>query len=163
MMRFSDITDTYTVLKIPLEQHVKTDQVLGEGFTFAGHELRDKFSKEEKHLLKANFKMWKAPFRGKLAGWKDDSPTYLLNHNHLVGCIYLCDQNEFKEQGWGQAHYNCIATAYRGKGIYRFMFQEIVTKAALWGLNGLILNTDRFLHPEIYKRWGAVAWRTIDK
>ena len=52
---------------------------------------------------------------------------------------------------------------YRGKGLYRLLFREAVRKAREWNLEGLYVNSDRHLLPEMYERWGAEPYRRIQK
>jgi len=162
-MEFSAVTDRYIVLKMPVDRYTGTDRVLKDSLVFAGDEMREKIRKEEKRLLKLNFKVWKVPYYRRLPGWRTDTPIYVLHNNRLVGGVYICDRNQFEEPEWGQLHYCYIAPAYKGKGIYSVMFKEAILKIVSWGLDGLVLNTDRFLHQELYEKWGAAVWKTIDK
>lgn len=121
-------------------------------------------ARDEKRLLKSYFRNWKAAFRGHLKGWRSDSPIYVLREGKLIGGIYLVATSEFNDDGqWGHLHYAFMDPSCKGLGIYRTIFTTAVERARSWGLEGLYLNSDRHLLPEVYERWGAVHWRTISK
>lgn len=162
-MRFSDIIDRYTVMKMPVNGYAGTEWAWPEDICVAGAEVRKQICKQEKKNLKRNFKAWKSPFYGRLPGWRQDTPMYVVRGDCLAGGAYVCDENEFGEPGWGQMHYNYIVPDYRGRGLFSLLFKEVMAKAVAWDLDGIMINTDRFLHPDIYQRWGAVVWKTIAK
>lgn len=115
-------------------------------------------------MLKLNFQNWQAPYKGRLEGWRADSPIYLLHDGHLVAGVYLVAGNEFGDRGpWGQLHYSFTDPNYRGQGLYRILFEVLINRAKAWGLEGIYINTDRNQLPEMYARWGAKYWRTIPK
>ena len=45
----------------------------------------------------------------------------------------------------------------------RELGRTAVERAGSWGLEGLYLNSDRHMLPEVYERWGARPWRIITK
>lgn len=164
-MEFTSEIDEYVVLKLYLDSYKRSLRELESGYRIAGYESREIIRKKEKQLLKMYFKNWKAPYNGALAGWRIDSPCYILKKEELVAGIYLCDKNEFNEGNgkWGQLHYVFVDPNYRGKGIHSILFREAIDIARKWDLQGLILNSDRYNLPEVYIRWGAVPWKKIEK
>ena len=111
-----------------------------------------------------HFRNWKTPFNGNLHGWKDDTPLYILYNETLIAGAYLCEKNEFNEgERWGQLHYAFIDPFFKGKGIYSVLFKYAIERAKTWGLQGLILNSDRYMLPDVYIRWGAIPWKKLRK
>jgi GNAT superfamily N-acetyltransferase len=128
--------------------------------------VRSKFRDAERKLLRVYYDDWNVPFCGRLAGWRADSPIYVLRRGALVGGVYLCDKNEFgDEPSFGQLHYPFVASSERGKGIYSILFAQLVERARLWGLDGviitLLLTPDRLFQVPMYQRWGAVEERRM--
>ncbi|MFQ5906494.1 MAG: GNAT family N-acetyltransferase [bacterium] len=163
-MEFTSPIEEYVVLKLNLDDYKSTDRTLEEEYTICGSEVREKIRKYEKKLLSRYFENWNGPYEGTLRGWRRDSPIYVLHNGRLVAGVYLCSENEFDEgERWGQLHYAFMDPSYKGKGIYSVLFREAVRKARAWNLEGLILNSDRHLLPDVYLRWGAVAWKNIPK
>ncbi|MFA5393567.1 MAG: GNAT family N-acetyltransferase [Candidatus Ratteibacteria bacterium] len=162
-MKFGDELDKYVILKLPLNKYADTASTLKSGFRIAGPEVRKKIRNEEKKLLKLYFRNWMAPYYGNLNGWKINSPIYILYQEKLVSGLYFCDQNEFGENGWGQTHYLFTDPEFKGRGLHRILFKETMRRVKSWGLQGVIINTDRYLLPEIYIRWGATTWKEIKK
>ena len=161
---FTAEIEDYVVLKLRLEEYRPGGRPLPEGFELADWTARERVAREEKRLLKSYFRNWKAPLRGRLRGWRQDSPIYVLREGRLVGGVYLVATSEFNDDGkWGQLHYAFMDPSCKGLGIYRTLFGTAVERARAWGLEGLYLNSDRHLLPEVYERWGAVHWKTISK
>ena len=162
-MEFTDELDEYVVLRLPLDSYKPSARALEAGFHIAGGEVRSQVRRTERELLRASFRNWSAPYDGKLNGWREDSPIYALYEEKLVGGVYVCDQNEFGESHWGQVHYAFLDPSLRGRGIYSLLFKEAIRRAQRWGVHGVILNSDRYLLPELYVKWGAIPWKTISK
>ena len=162
-MDFTDEIDRYVVLKLALADYRPGGAGLPAGFRLAGGAARHALRSQEKAVLRRLFRRWRVPYHGLLPGWRRDSPLYALESGRLVGGLSLCDDNEFGIPRWGQIHYVYTDPAYRGRGIYRAAFDEAVARARAWGLEGLLLNSDRYLLPEVYVRWGAKPYRTIAK
>lgn len=163
-MEFTKEIDEYFVLKMNLVNYIPTNRSLEEDFYFSGDKLSKKHRKAEKRLLKSYFKNWASPYYGKLQGWRENSPIYIMHRKRLICGIYLCDQNEFGERSdWGQLHYAFMEPRFKGKGLYSILFNEAVRRARAWGLKGLILNSDRHMLPDLYIKWGAVPWKRIRK
>jgi GNAT superfamily N-acetyltransferase len=162
--KFTSLIDEYVVLKLLLEDYRPTSRTLPEGYEIRGSEIRPDIREQEKALLAANFEHWSGPYEGKLKGWRNDSPLYVLYGDKLVAGLYLCSENEFEEgERWGQIHYAYMEYVHRGKGIYSVLFASAVEKARRWNLEGLILNSDRHLLPEVYLKWGAQPWKRLTK
>jgi len=161
---FTAEIDRYVVLKLVLDEFRGRPKPLGPGLTLAGAERRSAVARTEKRLLQSYFRNWKAPHRGRLKGWREDSPIYALRDGRLVGGVFLVGENEFDaDPAWGQLHYAFMDPSTKGQGVYSAIFAEAVSRARRWGLTGLYLNSDRHMLPEVYERWGAVPWRTIEK
>jgi len=161
---FSDKIDEYVLLKLPLDSFKGQIRSLESGFQIAGVEIRESVRRDEKRLLKFNFSNWAAPYSCNLKGWKKDSPLYVLHQGCLVSGLYLCNQNEFEEgKDWGQLHYFFTAPSFKRRGIHSIIFREAILKAKFWNLQGVIINTDRYLLPEVYMKWGATLWKKIGK
>jgi len=161
---FTSLVDEYVVLKLALSNYRPTARRLPEGYEIHGADARKNIREEERSLLADNFEHWSGPYDGKLKGWRDDSPIFVLYHGSLVAGLYLCSQNEFDEnKKWGQVHYAFMHPEHRGKGVYSVLFATAVEKAKEWKLEGLILNSDRHLLPEVYLRWGAEPWKRLPK
>ncbi len=161
---FTSPIDNYVVLKMNLADYKPTSRELPGDYEIRGSEIREKVRRQEAKLLSQNFEHWMGPYEGKLKGWRSDSPIYVLYRGSLVAGVYLCSENEFEEgTRWGQLHYAFVHPAHRGKGIYSVLFRAAVRKAREWNLEGLILNSDRHLLPQVYLRWGAVPWKEIAK
>lgn len=164
MANFCNILDKYVVLKLPLNRYRGTNHTLESDFQIASSEVREKIRNDEKRLLKLYFYYWQAPYHGNLKGWRNESPIYILHQGSLVSGIYLCDQNEFNECGnWGQLHYFFTEPAFKRKGLHSVLFKHAIERAKSWNLEGLIINTDRCLLPDVYVRWGAISWKEIKK
>jgi len=163
-LQFADEIDEYVVLKLVLSDYKGTDRPAPPEAEMALPNIRPKIRKDEKRLLRLYFRNWKAPYYGRLPGWREDSPVYMLWNGRLVGGLYVCDQNEFdSSKSWGQLHYFFIDPRFRGKGLHTLLFSEGVRRARSWGLEGVYINTDRYGLPEVYERWSAVFWRRIPK
>jgi GNAT superfamily N-acetyltransferase len=161
---FTSPIDEYVVLKMNLADYRPTTRELPIDYEIRGSEVREKVRRQEVKLLSRNFEHWMGPYEGKLKGWRSDTPIYVLYKGNLVAGVYLCSENEFDEgTGWGQLHYAFMHPGHRGKGIYSVLFAEAIKKARKWNLEGLILNSDRHLLPQVYLRWGAVPWKEIQK
>ena len=161
---FTSLIDEYVVLKMLLSDYKRTTRALPQGYRISGPEARNSVREEEAALLADNFEHWSGPYEGTLKGWREDTPIYVVYHDNLVAGVYLCAQNEFDEdERWGQVHYAFMHPEHRGKGLYSVLFARVVEKAREWGLEGLILNSDRHLLPDVYLRWGAKPWKRIPK
>jgi GNAT superfamily N-acetyltransferase len=162
--RFTEPVDTYTVLILNFDDYRGTSRELPNGFRFIDEPTRAMMRAQEKKILQQLFEDWDIPFFGKLRGWRADSPIFVAYNNRLIGGVYLCAQNEFDvDPARGQLHYAFMDLEFQGLGIYSVIFREAVERAQHWGLRALFLNSDRYLLPEVYLRWGAQAWRTIVK
>jgi len=156
--------DEYIVLKLVLAEYKGSQRSLLPGFELADLSTRSTIRESEKSLLKLYFRNWEAPYYGRLKGWRDESPIFVLKGARLVGGIYLCSKNEFDEDPkWGQLHYAFMDPEFKGLGIYSVIFRTAVTRAQSWGLEGVYLNSDRHILPEVYERWGAVYWKKLKK
>lgn len=154
----------YIVLSLPINHYNGTSHTLESDFQIAGAEVREIIKKDEKRLLRLYFDRWDLPFSGKLNGWRNDSPIYILHNSILVSGIYLCDNNEFNEgNNWGQLHYFYTDPAYKKKGFHSILVQHAINRAKSWNLQGVFINTDRYLLADVYMRWGAVIWKEIKK
>lgn len=163
-MKFGDKLDKYMILKLPLDKYKGKTHTLEVGFQITGSEVRGKIREDEKRLLKSYFRNWVAPYYSNLKGWRDESPIYVLCQGKLVSGLYLCDQNEFDEgRSWGQLHYFFTDPAFKGRGLHSILFREAVDRAKSWNLQGVIINTDRYLLPEVYVKWGAIPWKAVKK
>jgi GNAT superfamily N-acetyltransferase len=162
--QFTAEIDQYVVLKLQLAQFQDGGRELPAGFELAEPDKGERVAAQERRLLKRYFRNWKAPYRGRLEGWRPDSRLLVLREGRLVGGVYLCAANEFDDdRTWGQLHYAFMDPACKGQGIYSALFRAAVLRARAWGLAGLYLNSDRHLLPQVYERWGAVHWRTVPK
>jgi GNAT superfamily N-acetyltransferase len=162
-MQFTDEVDDYTILKLDLADYPGTTRQLADGYRIAGPEVRPAVRARERSLIRSHFLSWASPYFGELRGWRDDSPLYLLHKDVLIGGIYVCALNQYGEEGVGQLHYAYMDPAYRGKGLYSSLFALAVARARAWGLRGLYLNSDRFMLPDVYLRWGAKPYRVHHK
>ena len=161
---FTAEIDEYVVLKLLLSEFRDSGRPFPEGFEAADPALKLRLAGQERRLLKRYFRNWKSPYRGRLAGWREDSPLFVVRQGRLVAGVYLCSANEFDDDpAWGQLHYAFMDPSCQGQGIYSANFRRAVERAASWGLKGLYLNSDRHQLPQVYERWGAVHWKTIKK
>jgi SAM-dependent methyltransferase len=161
---FVEEIDSYIVLKLILANYHYPDRNIPPEVIFVSKEYKPEIRKEAKRLLRLYFRQWAVPYHGYLPGWREDSAVYLLWQGQLACGVYLCDQNEFgNEDGWGQLHYAFVNPQFKGKGLYSLVFKEAVLRAKSWGLSGIYLNSDRYMLPEVYERWGAVRWKAIPK
>lgn len=161
---FTAETNEFVVLRLRLDAYRATQRSLPEGYEVLPEPVdRAPHRMEEKRLLKRYFLAWRKPFYGRLAGFREDSPVFAVHRGSLVCGVYLVDDNELGDPGWGQLHYAFIDPAHRGKGLYSVVFCEAVCRARHWGLEGLVLNSDRHLLPEVYIRWGATPSYTLRK
>lgn len=163
-MKFGDELDKHVVLKLPLDKYKGTTRTLEAGFEIVGSEVRERIRRDEKRLLKLYFHNWVAPYYGNLKGWRDESPIYVLYQGRLVSGLYLCDQNEFDEgRSWGQLHYFFTDPAFKRRGLHSILFREAMNRTKSWNLQGVIINTDRYLLPKVYVDWGAIPWEEVKK
>lgn len=162
--RFTEEIDTYIVLRLRLDEYHASSRNLPPGFELVQTGDYAKLRKQEKKLLQQLFDDWEIPYCRKLPGWRADSPIFVAHGNELVGGAHVCIQNEFDaEPTRGQLHYAFMDPRFQGQGIYSVIFRESVARARAWGLTELYLNSDRYMLPEVYLRWGAVPWKTIEK
>jgi GNAT superfamily N-acetyltransferase len=162
--RFTEEVDTYSILILHLGNYRASNRELPTGFDFVGPEQRPSIRAQEKQRLQTVFDDWDVPYCGRLPGWRIDSPVYVAHRLALVGGVYVCDQNEFdNDPARGQLHYAFMDPKFQGLGIYSVIFREAVRRANEWGLQVLYLNSDRYMLPEVYLRWGAQPWKTITK
>ena len=164
MKGFTDEIDEYVVLTLDLGDFNDSNRTLSGGYEFVDAEGdRTRFRQTEKALLHRYFKAWYKPYLGRLPGFRPDSAVFVTRDDRLVAGVYLCDSNEFRWKGWGQLHYAFIDPEHRGKGIYSAVFRSAVERAKVWGLDGLVLNSDRYMLPDVYLRWGAKPFITVRK
>ncbi|MBI5303624.1 MAG: hypothetical protein HY868_15925 [Chloroflexi bacterium] len=162
--RFTEEVETYTVLILQLDEYKGSARNLPNGFEILSFEKHDLVRAQEKRILQELFDDWAIPYCGKLRGWRVDSPVFVVQGNRLVGGVYLCVGNEFDEDSQqGQLHYAFMDPAFRGQGIYSVIFGGAVKCARVWGLRTLYLNSDRYMLPEVYLRWGAKPYKVISK
>lgn len=162
--KFTQEVDTYTVLTLKLSDYVPSTRELPAGFKFLEDEARADFRQQERKLLQEMFDDWDIPYCRKLLGFREDSAIYVAEAHRLVGGAFLCDKNEFdQDSANGQLHYAFIDSHFQGMGIYSVIFREAVNRAQAWGLQILYLNSDRYLLPDVYLRWGAKPWKQITK
>ena len=162
--KFSKEVETYVVLLLKLSDYRASSRTLPDGFELTGVERRREFRHQEKKLLEDKFEDWGIPFCGKLRGWRADSPIYVVRGEKLIGGAYLCDKNEFDDDvARGQLHYMFVQSDSSGQGLYSVIFREAVRRAKSWGLEEILINTDRHLLPEVHIRWGATPWKEIKK
>jgi len=161
---FTAEIEQYVVLKLTLAEYKDSERKLPEGCVLADAAQRSSASGAERRLLKRYFRNWKAPYRGRLKGWRPDSPLLVLRDGRLIAGVYLVTANEFDaDPRWGQVHYAFMDPSCKGQGIYSALFRAVVQRAREWGLTGLYLNSDRHMLPEVYLRWGAQPWKTLPK
>lgn len=161
---FTTPVETYTVLILRLQEYVGTRRALPEGFAFCPPEQVGRYRAQEKKLLRALFEDWELPYCRRLPGFRADSPVWVVQGTTLVGGVFLHDRNEFDaDPQRGQLHYAFMDARYKGLGLYSVMFREVVTRAQRWGLQALYLNSDRYLLPDVYLRWGARPLKVIEK
>ncbi len=162
--RFSEEVNSYTVLLLKLDEYQPSLRVLPNGLQLAGAEKLNQIRQQERRLLQDKFEDWDIPYHAGLGGWRVDSPIYVVRGNELIGGVYLCEKNEFDDNpGRGQLHYMFVSNRFTSQGIYSVMFREAVQRATAWGLKELLVNTDRYLLPEVHMRWGMKPWKTITK
>lgn len=160
--RFTQEVDTYTILTLRLEDYKTSKRQLPAGFKLSGR--LDQLRTQEKRLLQELFEDWRVPFSNRLPGFREDSPIFVVQGEQLVGGAFVCDKNEFDaDPSRGQLHYAFIDPTFQGMGIYSVIFREAVNRALGWGLQELYLNSDRYMLPEVYLRWGARSWRVVRK
>jgi GNAT superfamily N-acetyltransferase len=154
----------YTVLILELNNYKPSTRALPDGIIIKDGNVSFSVRKQERKILKRVFDDWQIPFEQKLTGWRDDSPVFALYKGILIGGVYLCDRNMLDgEINSGQLHYAFMDPKYKGMGIYSVLFREAMKKAKSWGLNRVYLNSDRYILPDVYIRWGAQIWKTIPK
>jgi GT2 family glycosyltransferase/GNAT superfamily N-acetyltransferase len=162
--RFVEELDEYLLLKLTLDDYIPSTRALPPGYKLADASIRPRIRQQERKCLQYYFPDWDIPYCGKFPGWREDSPIYVLHGGELVAGVYLCDRNAFDDDPLcGQLHYNFVSPQHRGCGIYSVVFREVVSRARAWGLQALYVNTDRYLLPEVYIRWGAVPVTKIRK
>ncbi len=161
---FTAEVSEYVVLTLRLADYKGTQRQLPAGYDLLseGSDI-SQYRAEEKALLQYYFVAWKKPYYGKLPGFSQDSPVFVTCQSRLVAGVYLCTRNELGWAGWGQMHYAFIHPKHAGKGIYSVMFREAAERAQRMNLEGLVLNSDRYMLPEVYERWGAVPFRKVKK
>jgi len=162
--KFTDEVNFYTVLILELDNFKPSNRTLPERFAIVGGEYRSSIRQQEKKILQMLFDDWYIPYNDNFTGWRHDSPLYALDGKKLVGGVYLCDRNVFNDQvDAGQLNYAFMHPDYKGMGIYSVLFREAMQKARTWNLKSIYLNSDRFMLPDVYIRWGAQVWKTIPK
>lgn len=164
MMNFTTEIDKYIILTLALKDYKPSKRSLPEGYTLlpSGADYSP-YRDQEKELLQHYFVVWKKPFGKKLNGFRKDSPVLVAYGDKLVAGVYLCDRNELGRAHWGQLHYAFINPSHKGKGLYSIIFREAIERARRWNIEGLVLNSDRFMLPEVYMRWGAIQLKTVKK
>jgi GNAT superfamily N-acetyltransferase len=164
MTGFTAEVDEYVILTLALKDYKPSTRSLPGGYTLlpAGADCSP-YRDQEKKLLQHYFVVWAKPFGKKLDGLKNDSPILVTRKGELIAGVYLCDRNELRRARWGQLHYAFIEPSHGGKGIYSVVFKEAIERARRWNLEGLVLNSDRFMLPEVYRRWGAIELKRVRK
>ncbi len=162
---FSRVRDEYVILKLPLESYRESTRSLPPGYSLGPSALNTAQRERERQLLELNFPgHWRGVFSRRTAGWRPDTPVYVLKGDDLVGGLYVCAEHEFDEgSDWGQLHYFFVAEDEKGKGLHSILAAEAIRRTRAWGLRGVFINTDRFGLPEVYQRWGATLWKVIPK
>jgi GNAT superfamily N-acetyltransferase len=164
LKRFTEEVDNYTVLLLNLDDYRPTARTQPASFEFLDPAFCDLVRDQEKCMLQQIFEDWNIPFCRKLRGWRPDSPVFVMKGDHLVGGVYVCDKNEFDADPFrGQLHYFFVHPAYRACGIHSANVRQAIRRARAWGLREVYVNTDRYLVPEVYIRWGAKPLRQIQK
>jgi hypothetical protein len=161
--RFTEELATYTILTLDVDEYRPSSRELPEEYAFASS-VPDTLRVQERKLLRQFFDDWQIPFSRQLRGLRPDSPLFVVRGDRLIGGVYLCDRNEFDDDpAHGQLHYPFMDRQSRGLGIYSVINREAVNRARTWGLDRLYFNTDRYLLPEVYLRWGARPWKAMPK
>lgn len=164
MRGFTAEVAEYAILTLALKDYKSSKRNLPEEYSLLPATTdSSQYREQEKKLLKHYFVVWAKPFGAKLNGFRNDSPILVTYKDELIAGVYLCDKNELGRAHWGQLHYAFIEPSHGGKGIYSVMFKEAIERASRWNLEGLVLNSDRFMLPEIYIRWGAIPFKTVRK
>ena len=159
----SEISE-YVVLTLRLDDYAGSRRQLSDDYHLVAVDAdRTPLRETERNLLQRYFRAWRKPFVGTLTGFRSDSPILICHGDELVAGVYLCDDNELGRAGWGQLHYAFMNPEHKGRGIYSVIFREAVERARRWRLEGLILNSDRHLLPDVYIRWGAKPFTTRHK
>ncbi len=163
--QFSKVRDEYVILKLPVESYRGSTRSLPPGYSLGPSALNTAQRERERQLLELNFPgNWRGVFSRRTAGWRPDTPVYVLKGDDLVGGLYVCAEHEFEEgPDWGQLHYFFVGEEEKGKGLHSVLAAEAIRRARAWGLRGVFINTDRFGLPEVYQRWGATLWKVIPK
>ena len=162
--RFTEEVDFYTVVILNLVDFKPSQRKLPDGITISGSEIRNSIRKQEKKILQRTFDDWYIPYEGKLVGWRSASPIYAMHGERLIGGIYLCERNMFDDRpNFGQLHYFFMDPEYRGIGVHSILFTKAVELAHFWGLSCIYVNSDRYILPDVYIRWGAQPYKTISK
>lgn len=153
---FSAEVSDYTLVLLPLEEFKSSTKPLAVEYAMLNSDrLTGNNRRREKILLRSNFVGWRNPYFGKINGFRHDSGMYALWNDVLVGGVYLAENNELSLPHWGQLHYAFLDETHRGHGLYHFLVGLLVETAQSWGLEGIVINTDRVGHPEMYQRWGG--------
>jgi GNAT superfamily N-acetyltransferase len=161
---FTQEVGRYTVLILRLDEYRSSARDFPDGFEFLPQERVGTVRSQEKRKLIRLFDDWEFPYYRKFRGCREDSPIFVMQGDQLVGGTYLCDKNEFDDDPTrGQLHYAFIDPRFQGRGVYSAIFRRVVSQARSWGLQELYLNSDRYMLPEVYLRWGAKSWKTIPK
>jgi len=164
MKIFTAELNEYAILTLELKDYKRSGRNLPGGYRLLlSTEDLSKYRETEKKLLQYYFVVWSRPFHGRLHGMRKDSPIFVVQGDKLVAGVYLCDENELDRVRWGQLHYAFMDPSHAGMGIYSAIFREAIARAGDWGLDGLVLTSDRFMLPEVYIGWGAIPFKTFKK
>src|SRR5262249_1363957 len=108
---FSKVRDAFVILKLPLDSYRQSARSLPPGYDLGRSKLNAAQRSRERQLLEVNFPTtWRGVFSRRTAGWRPDTPVYVLKGDELVGGLYLCAGHEFEEgPDWGQLHYFFVA------------------------------------------------------
>jgi GNAT superfamily N-acetyltransferase len=147
---FSQPHDVYTVLRIDCDEF-RSPTELPPGYEFVAEVPRD----VERALLEPEFPHWRIPFERRLPGMRPDCVVAVAYEGETVGIVYVCDRNEFGQEGYSQGHYLYVRPEHRGKKLFTAMYTEMLRRSEQWGLKGMTYITDREGHREMYERWGA--------
>lgn len=164
VMDFTAEVETYTILILQLDEYKPTTRSLSREFQFCSPDQIQAFRAKERKILELLFDDWEFPYCRRMAGICDDSAVWVTSGKELVGGAWVCNRNEFDDHPErGQIHYAFMNRKFQGMGIYSVIFAEAVRRAKAWGLQELYLNSDRYMLPEVYLRWGARPLRVVAK
>jgi GNAT superfamily N-acetyltransferase len=162
---FTAVLNEYVILYLDINDYKPTKTGLPEGLNIEYGEPSDEgFKNQYQRLLKNDFICWKNPYYGKLKGYRKDSLIRVMKDKELIAGGLLCAGNQFDDETeQGEFHYVFVASEFRGRGVYSYLFNVAVERAKEWGLKGLYFDTDRKGLPDIKRRWGFKDLQVIKK